>query len=124
MDRGVRMCFKGPQYIEYIRMSSGMQIAILRAAPAHHDTVASNTLSSDMLQHSTSSMRLGLDEMVMTELVPTNFEPDPVSDSIEAHGTTHPLLCRRDCRKRTPPPWPPSGSPVPKSNRVSGRAGA
>ncbi len=43
------------------------------------------TLSSDMLQHSTSSMRLGLDEMVMTELVPTNFEPDTISDLLEAY---------------------------------------
>jgi hypothetical protein len=40
-------------------------------------TVAIKTLSSETLQHSTSSILDGLLETVMTQLVPTNFWPNP-----------------------------------------------
>jgi len=43
--------------------------------PKSHATLASSTLSSEILHTSTSSIRLGLDDMVMTQLVPMNLVP-------------------------------------------------
>lgn len=40
-----------------------------------HVTVASKTRSSETLHTSTSSILLGLDDTVMTQLVPTNVVP-------------------------------------------------
>lgn len=51
-------------------------------------TVASNTRSSEMLHTSTSSIRLGSDEMVITQLVPTNVVP-VISFLLQMRRITH-----------------------------------
>lgn len=47
-------------------------------------TVAIKTLSSEMLQHSTSSILDGLLETVMTQLVPTNFWPNTYQPNVRS----------------------------------------
>jgi hypothetical protein len=56
-------------------IESGINGVLVDPCRLTYVTVASNTRSSETLHTSTSSILLGLDDTVMTQLVPTNVVP-------------------------------------------------